>query len=417
MGNYLQHISDRVSIVASPCLWLEDAAVQQLNTTAALPGIQRVVGLPDLHPGRGYPVGAAFFSSGLLYPALVGNDIGCGMGLWQTDLAAARVKLDKLDKRLGDLDQPPDAAEWATLAQRDAALPMALEALEEQLADAGLDPAHLRSLGTIGGGNHFAELQLIDKTGDEFIDKLGDTLNDKLGEDPGAAARLAGAGLQAGCLQLLVHSGSRGLGQAVLRSHVDAFGHAGLVEHTMAARAYLAQHAAAVRFAEVNRRLIAARIEQRLHCSAAPVLDVNHNTVLPACIEGIDGWLHRKGATPSDAGLVVLPGSRDAHSYLLEPVTAAGALSLHSLAHGAGRKWQRGDCKGRLFKLATPDQLRRTGFGGRVICNDRALIYEEAPQAYKSVSSVLDCLVGAGLVRVLARSRPVLTYKTRGECC
>lgn len=409
MGNYLQHISDRVSIVASPRLWLEDAALQQLNTTAALPGMQRVVGLPDLHPGRGYPVGAAFFSSGLLYPALVGNDIGCGMGLWQTDLAAARVKLGKLDKRLGDLDQPPDAAEWVTLAQRDAALPMTLEQLEEQLADAGLDPAHLRSLGTIGGGNHFAELQLIDK--------IGDGLGDKLGEDPGAAARLAGAGVRTGCLQLLVHSGSRGLGQAVLRSHVDAFGHAGLAEHTAAARAYLAQHAAAVRFAEVNRRLIAARIVQRLHCSATPVLDVNHNTVLPGRIDGIDGWLHRKGATPSDAGLVVLPGSRDAHSYLLEPVTAAGALSLHPLAHGAGRKWQRSDCKGRLFKLATPDQLRRTGFGGRVICNDRALIYEEAPQAYKSVSSVLDCLVGAGLVRVLARSRPVLTYKTRGECC
>ena len=55
--------------------------------------------------------------------------------------------------------------------------------------------------------------------------------------------------------------------------------------------------------------------------------------------------------------------------------------------------------------------------GGRVICNDRALIYEEAPQAYKNVDSVLDCLVGAGLVRVVARSKPLLTYKTRGECC
>ena len=92
-------------------------------------------------------------------------------------------------------------------------------------------------------------------------------------------------------------------------------------------------------------------------------------------------------------------------------------MSLHSLAHGAGRKWQRTDCKGRLFKLATPAQLSRTALGGRVICNDRALIYEEAPQAYKQVESVLDCLLGAGLVRVVARSKPVLTYKTRGECC
>jgi release factor H-coupled RctB family protein len=113
----------------------------------------------------------------------------------------------------------------------------------------------------------------------------------------------------------------------------------------------------------------------------------------------------------------MLPGSRDDYSYLIEPVRANGALSLHSLAHGAGRKWQRTDCKGRLSNFATPAQLSRTSMGGRVICNDRALIYEEAPQAYKDVDSVLGSLVGAGLARVVARSRPVLTYKTRGECC
>ena len=77
----------------------------------------------------------------------------------------------------------------------------------------------------------------------------------------------------------------------------------------------------------------------------------------------------------------------------------------------------RTDCKGRLDRIATPAQLSRTTMGGRVICNDRALIYEEAPQAYKNVDSVLACLVGAGLARVVARSRPLLTYKTRGECC
>ena len=74
-------------------------------------------------------------------------------------------------------------------------------------------------------------------------------------------------------------------------------------------------------------------------------------------------------------------------------------------------------CKDRLFKLMTPTQLGRTALGSRVICNDRELIYEEAPQAYKSVSSVVQDLVGAGLIRLLARTKPVLTYKTRGECC
>lgn len=397
MGNFVQQISDRVSIIASDRLWLEDAAIQQVNTTAALAGMERVVGLPDLHPGRGYPVGAAFFSRGRFYPALVGNDIGCGMALWQTDLLAAKVSLDKLDRQLGNLDNVMDEAEWTLLEQAQPALRQAREGVAGLMAAAGLDAAQLRSLGTIGGGNHFAELQAVVAVDD--------------------AQAFAGAGLDAKRLQLLVHSGSRGLGQAILRAHVDAFSHAGLADGTPEALAYLRQHDAALAYAQLNRALIAARIVQRLRCDAAPVLDVHHNLVSPSRIDGVQGWLHRKGATPSDRGIVMLPGSRDDFSYLLAPRAEAGALSLHSLAHGAGRKWQRGDCRQRLAKLATPAQLSRTSTRGRVICNDRALIYEEAPQAYKSARSVLDCLLGAGLASVVATSRPVLTYKTRGECC
>jgi release factor H-coupled RctB family protein len=397
MGNFVQHISDRVSIVASGRLWLEDAAIQQAKTSSALPGMHRVVGLPDLHPGRGYPVGAAFFSVGCFYPALVGNDIGCGMALWQTDIVASKAKLDKLDKQIGNLDGAIGEDEWAALEHSDPQWPQRLSELSSLLQAAGLDLSQLRSLGTIGGGNHFAELQAIDAVDVEDV--------------------FTASGLEKKRLQLLVHSGSRGLGQMILRAHVDAHGHQGLNEGTPEAAAYLRQHDAALRFAELNRALIAARIVQRLHCDAKPVLSLNHNTVTAAHIDDRQGWLHRKGATPGDQGLVMLPGSRDDYSYLIEPVTEAGALSLHSLAHGAGRKWQRTDCKGRLARIATPAQLSRTGMGGRVICNDKALIYEEAPQAYKSVDSVLDSLVGAGLVRLISRSKPVLTYKTRGECC
>lgn len=394
MGNFVQQISDRVSIIASERLWLEDAAIQQAKTTSLLEGMQRVVGLPDLHPGRGYPVGAAFFSTGRFYPALVGNDIGCGMALWQTDILTGKAKLDKIDKQIGNLDDVMDDDEWARLGD---GVRERLEELRALMQAAGLDTAHLRSLGTIGKGNHFAELQAIDAV-----------------EAPEVLATTA---LAPKALQLLVHSGSRGLGQQVLRAHVDAFSHAGLADGSEAARAYLVQHDAAVRFAELNRTLIAARMFHRLRCRFEPVLEINHNTVTAARIDGEQGWLHRKGATPSDCGLVMLPGSRDDYSYLIEPVTQAGALSLYSLAHGAGRKWMRTDCKGRLDRIATPAQLSRTSTGGRVICNDRALIYEEAPQAYKNVDSVLGSLVGAGLARVIARSRPVLTYKTRGECC
>ena len=86
MGN-----SYPVVIIRNQNTWIEGAAEQQLKTTAALAGMRRVAGMPDLHPGRGYPVGAAFFSSGVLYPALIGGDIGYGMALWQRSECKGRL--------------------------------------------------------------------------------------------------------------------------------------------------------------------------------------------------------------------------------------------------------------------------------------------------------------------------------------
>lgn len=132
---------------------MESAALEQLHTTAAnLEGIRAAVGLPDLHPGRGYPVGAAFFSVGRFYPALVGGDIGCGMA---TRLQVHKTSPGKLEKALGQIDGPlPDAL----LAQVDTAV---LQDWAERSGVATLE-ALQQSLGTIGGGNHFAELQAVD---------------------------------------------------------------------------------------------------------------------------------------------------------------------------------------------------------------------------------------------------------------
>lgn len=381
MGNFVRHVSDRACVVASDATWMEDAAVQQLLTTSQLEGMQRVAGMPDLHPGRGYPVGAAFFSTQRFYPALVGNDIGCGMALWQTDLRTSSTKLDKLEKRVGNIDGPLE--DTAAVAQA--------------MLDADVQPSgYEASLGTLGGGNHFAEFQQVDTV-----------------FSPEALAAL---GLDQQRLLLLVHSGSRGLGEHILRQHVDAFGHRGLPEGTAEAAAYLAQHDAALRFARCNRLLVAQRLLAHVRSEGRCVLDVHHNFVASASIRGQVGWLHRKGATPSDQGAVLIPGSRGDYSYLVRPRHPCHDTLL-SLAHGAGRKWIRSACKDRLFKLMTPNQMARTALGSRVICNDRQLIYEEAPQAYKGIDSVVQALVGAGLVDLLARTKPVLTYKTRGECC
>lgn len=378
MGNSIQILAEGVSLIASAKTWIEGNAIQQLHTTARLPGMQQVLGLPDLHPGRGYPVGAAFFSTQQFYPALIGNDIGCGMALWRTDLEVARWSADKLEKRLSSIDGPLD------------------ESWQSAVADFGLPITGFeRSLGTIGGGNHFAEVQRIDTVY--------------------AAETLEQLQLDKQHLLLLVHSGSRGLGEQILRQHVDHFGHAGLTQGSPESTAYLNLHAQALQFAEANRQLIARRMLERWRASGEQVLDIHHNLLCPATIDGIEGWLHRKGATPSDAGLVVIPGSRGDYSYLVQPIPSA--VSLYSLAHGAGRKWMRGECKARLSSRYTVAQLAKTSLGNRVVCRDRQLIYEEAPEAYKAIDTVIEALEAAGLIQLLARLRPVLSYKTAGECC
>lgn len=375
MGNYPHHIQ----IIADSNTWIEGNAVAQLETTARLPHMLRVAGMPDLHAGRGYPVGAAFFSDRHFYPALIGNDIGCGMAFWQTDLRAAKLKPAKLAKQLGNIDTPLDKDEQVELLG---------DAVDMRQFSDGL------AVGTIGGGNHFAELQTVDTV------YRADLLPPDFDENH---------------LQLLVHSGSRGLGQQILQRHIATFGHQGLAEEGEAATAYLAEHQAALEFASLNRRLIAARMLDRWRAEGTCLLDVHHNFLEQTEIDSTTGWLHRKGATPTDKGLVMIPGSRGDYSYLVRPAEDC-QISLNTLAHGAGRKWQRGECKGRLSHKYTADSLRQTEFGSVVVCQDKALIFEEAPQAYKSIDSVIAAMKNAGLIELVARFKPVLTYKTGGEC-
>jgi len=364
-----------IRVVKSPRTWIEGEAVAQLEGVARLPGMRAAIGMPDLHPGKGSPIGAAFVCEGCLYPHLVGNDIGCGMGLWTTDLLRRKAKRDRWADRLEDLDGPWDGD------------------VAGALAEAGVAPTdHDASLGTIGGGNHFAELQIVDKV-----------------EDPAA---LAAAGLDDDHLVLLVHSGSRGLGEAVLRLHTDVHAAAGLKEGEPAALEYLTRHDHATAWARVNRSLIARRFGAAIGAELREILDISHNRV-----DGVDlpegrRWLHRKGAAPSTEGLVVIPGSRGSVSYLVAPDASRGDAG-YSLAHGAGRKWKRGDVKARLRGRYKPDDLGQTALGSRVICEDRDLLYEEAPEAYKDIDDVVAALLGEGLCKVVAVLKPLITYKTR----
>lgn len=364
-----------VRIVASPKTWIEGDAVQQLEKTASLPGMIAAVGMPDLHPGKGSPIGAAFLCEGRIYPTLVGNDIGCGMALFSTDLARKKQKLERWADRLGDLDGPWDGETGEFLRER------GLQATE-----------HDAALGTIGGGNHFAELQQVEEIHDE--------------------AAWAQLGLDADRLVLLVHSGSRGLGEAILRAHVDRFAAGGLDAGSEDARAYLGQHDMAVAWARANRALIARKFAGGLGMAVEKMLDVCHNSVVKSPDGHKDRWLHRKGAAPANEGMVVIPGSRGTLSWIVRPAAERSDAGW-SLAHGAGRKWKRADARDRLSGRYRPDDLVRTELGGRVVCEDRDLLYEEAPEAYKKIDAVVGDLVAEGLCAPVATLRPVLTYKTR----
>ena len=366
-----------VRLIASSKNWIEGEAIRQLHATAHLDGVRGAVGFPDLHPGKGAPVGAAFVSEGFLHPQLIGGDIGCGMAFFATDLLRRKAKLDRWSELPFELEHPWEGDVRARL-QRE-------ELCATQFAD---------SFGTLGGGNHFAELQVVEKVFDKEA--------------------FAALGLVKDELALLVHSGSRGLGPSVLETYLKEHGASGAAADSEAATRYLLCHDHAVRWGAANRALIAERFLGALGAEARPISDACHNSITRHALDGETLWLHRKGAAPADQGPVVIPGSRGTFSYLVQP-HAADVASAWSLAHGAGRKWSRSESRGRSRERYHHSELVQTGLGGRVVCEDRNLLYEEAPLAYKNIEVVVQDLVDAGFVSVIATLRPLLTYKTRKQ--
>lgn len=360
MDNSIQILSDKASYITSKNTWIEGLAIEQLLTTENLPSMVKVVGMPDLHPGKGYPIGAAYLSREIIYPALIGSDIGCGMGFWQTEINIAKLSVDKLERQIGNIDQP--------------------------------DIRHKYNLGTIGGGNHFAELQEVSKIFDEQLFNHYQ--------------------LNAKKLFLLVHSGSRGLGHQILQNQISCFGYQGLPENSPEALNYLTKHDNAVAFATLNRQTVAERLMKNLNTQGTEVLNVCHNFLEKVTFSKQNYWLHRKGASSATDELVIVPGSRGDYSYLVKPIKSEDLLM--SLAHGAGRKWRRTDCKGKLDNRYSMQELKRTKLGTRIICEDSRLIYEEAPQAYKSIDSVIESMQQVNIVKVIAQLTPILNYKTQG---
>src|SRR5258708_6591447 len=197
----LDTASPAVRVIASPKSWIEGEAVRQLYATAKLAGVRLAVGFPDLHPGKGTPVGAAFVTEDVIYPHLIGGDIGCGMALFKTNLLRREVKLDRWAALRFNLEHPWDEDVSEVLAA-------------QELESTDFDSA----LGTLGRGNHFAELQAI-----EQIVAADDGKQIGIGKEQ---------------LVVLVHSGSRGLGETVLREYVEEHHGSGAATDSLPARSY-----------------------------------------------------------------------------------------------------------------------------------------------------------------------------------
>lgn len=402
---------------------LDDEAIRQLESSAKLPFMKFAVGMPDLHPGKDIPVGCACASEGVIFPHLVGEnlflktnrvkffnslvcfqqkgtDIGCGMTLFKTNFQSHKVRQNKWTQRMTGLETGWEGDAKEFLRQR------GIETTDH-------DSTHL---GTIGGGNHFAEVQSVEEVMDE--------------------KKFAEMGLNRDSVYLLVHSGSRTLGEEIFRAHADKYKNNGLAENCEDAVTYMKKHDHACHWAKANRDLIAHRIFESLgidcnELSDMQVLNVWHNCVVKKefYVENIEDeepveikedtpklslWLHRKGAAPADVGPVVIPGSRGAFSYLVEPVSSPSAQQRcgYSLAHGAGRKWRRDKAR-KMGEQKKVNELTTTLLGSTVICEDKSLLYEEAPEAYKEISAIISDLEAAGIIKVIAVFRPLITYKVR----
>jgi tRNA-splicing ligase RtcB (3'-phosphate/5'-hydroxy nucleic acid ligase) len=338
--------------------------------------------MPDVHLSSDVCVGVAVATSGLIYPQAVGGDIGCGMLAVAFDVEAAALSVPRLAGQvLADLGR----AVPARRRNRSRIASQPEDVARVRLSDASLESVRRDEgeleFATLGSGNHFLELQADEE----------------------------------GRLWLMVHSGSRALGQAIHKHHLAR---AQLVSNRLrameakseAGAEYLHDASWARRFAGASRRAMAeeaaAVLARRLKARARwdTVLTTDHNHVSLEDHGGRDLWVHRKGAMSARLGECgVLPGSMGSLSFHVEGRGHEEALC--SSAHGAGRALSRSAARSKVSERDLRRQMEGIWYDSRLTGQLR----DEAPSAYKDIRAVLRAQ--KELVKVIRTLRPVLNYK------
>lgn len=374
------------SSIAPVRTWLATPMDQDVSTAIdrlrRAPDVQQIAVMPDVHLSADVCIGVVVATSSLIYPQAVGGDIGCGMLAVALDVEATALRLPRV---AGQVLAALNRAVPARRRNRSEIVSQPGDLASFPLSNGNLESIR-RSEGpiefaTLGSGNHFIEMQVD---------------ND-------------------GRLWLMVHSGSRALGQAIRNYHLaraqavtnrlrafDAKSDPGIE--------YLKDASWARRFANLSRRAIAEQVGQVLagnlgaHICWETLITTDHNHVSLECHGGRDLWVHRKGAMSArGAESGVLPGSMGTLSFHVEG--RGNEEALCSSAHGAGRALSRGAARGKVTEREFRRQMEGIWYDSRLAGKLR----DEAPSAYKDIRAVLRAQ--KELVRVTRTLRPVLNYK------
>ena len=441
---------------------LGDKSLEQAVNAASLPGlVGEVVVMPDMHQGYGFPIGgvaATKYPEGVISPGAIGYDINCGVRLlsteikfadadpWLEDLASAldhycpsgvgvggHLKLS--DKEIVEVCR--NGSQWAL--KKGYASDLDIQRTEANGRLDGADPVKVSKrakergrsqLGTLGAGNHFIEVDIVDEI---FYEE--------------AALKM---GLSKGSLAVQIHCGSRGFGHQICTDYVRDFQAAvhrygiDLPDRSLVCapmdspegRDYLAAMRCAANYAFANRQVLAhyaGRAFEQVFAgkvknwSLSLVYDLAHNIgkIETHEIDGkrIEVCVHRKGATrafgPGSEGVpaeyqdvgqpVLVPGSMGTSSWVLAGTKKSMQISFGTCCHGAGRMMSRRQAKKSFQGHKLQSELGDLGITVRA--GSMRGLAEEAPLAYKDVDRIVDAVAGAGIARKVARLRPLAVVK------
>jgi tRNA-splicing ligase RtcB (3'-phosphate/5'-hydroxy nucleic acid ligase) len=441
---------------------VDDNSLEQAVNAASLPGlVGHVLVMPDMHQGYGFPIGgvaATRLPDGVISPGAIGYDINCGVRL-----LTSRLPFDTAENLMGDLASALDhycpsgvggkgelrmseadldkvcreGARWALKQGYASEADLRrteeggqLEAADPQAVSPRAKERGRPQLGTLGAGNHFIEVDLVEQI-----------------FDPQAARVM---GLEEGCLVVQIHCGSRGFGHQVCSDYVEDFQSAvrrykielpdrELVCAPLSSKegqAYLAAMRCAANYAFANRQVLAYNVRRAFEQVFAgkidgwqlhQVYDLAHNMgkIETHQVDGkaVKVCVHRKGATrafgPGASELpveyqqigqpVLVPGSMGTASWVLVGTEESMTRSFGSSCHGAGRVMSRARAKKEVRGETLRNELEASGI--RVRAGSMAGLAEEAPSAYKNVDAVVDTVTGVGIARKVARLKPVAVVK------